>query len=235
MVHKWHMSFQVNGCKVTYFVTTNSICDHNRQSEPLWRDSEEEIGVIVANAAKIHRAYTGCVSKQRYYVACILYSEEVEYKTPHAMHSSLLRPDLEYVVQSYSITYMNIKLHKRATLYQKLLPTLSSKHYVERLKFASFYSPENREEYTWTRQKCSGSLISLTTFTTAIFINAELTWHETMAARKNTPVTRRTGTELSLNHVLTTNKLSAELVASVSSLENHLDRYSGPGGVKEDN
>ena len=145
---KWKMSFNVNKCKIMHMGYGNDKHQYNLGGEQLAETTEEkDLGVLIDNELKFTKHIRGIVSKANRMIGLIKISFEcIDTEMFLNLYNSLVRPLLEYCVQSWSphlerdITLLE-NVQRRAT---KIVKDLRNKEYPDRLRELKLTKLEDR-------------------------------------------------------------------------------------------
>ena len=145
---KWKMAFNVNKCKIMHLGYGNNKHEYNLGGETLLETKEEkDLGVLIDNELKFSRHIRGIVAKANRMIGLIKISFEcIDSEMFLNLYNSLVRPLLEYCVQTWSphlegdiLLLENVQ--RRAT---KIVKDLRNAEYPERLRVLKLTKLEDR-------------------------------------------------------------------------------------------
>ena len=144
----WQMVFNVKKCKVLHMGHNNAFHNYRMNGEELQSVPEEtDLGIIVSNDLKPSKQCVSAVKKANMTLGMIKrHIVSRDKKTIIRLYKSLVRPKLEYCIQSWNPSLIkDIELleqvQHRAT---KLIPEIAHLSYHERLKYLNLTTLELR-------------------------------------------------------------------------------------------
>ena len=230
---KWQMPFNVDKCKVMHVGPRNIKHTYNMAGRPLQVVQEEsDLGITISNDLKPTKHCKLACKKANTMLGFI--GRNFDCKTPEVMltlYNSLVRPHLEYAVQFWSPNYKKDielleRVQRRAT---KMIPSLRSLAYEERLKKLKLFTLEKR--------RLRGDMIQVFKYLNK-FNNVDhsniLQFHTNLRTRNNgRPLQeKRCHTDIGRNFfsnrvVRYWNKLPAEVVnaKTINTFKHRIDRH----------
>ena len=140
------MAFNIDKCQIMHFGQGNMKANYTLGGKILNKgDSVNDLGITISNGFKFSRHYSAMVKKANQMLGFIRASISSRNRAVILpLYKSLVRPHLEYAVQFWSPHFRkdinNIeKVQRRAT---KLIDTLASRTYEDRLRHLNLYSLE---------------------------------------------------------------------------------------------
>ena len=147
---KWLLKFNENKCKVIHFGHNNPETDYNLNGKPLEKsDEEKDLGIQVSKNFKFSNHVSKIAAKANSVLGRIRRTfTYFDIENVRLLYTSLVRPHLEYGVQSWSPHYKKDiekleQVQRRAT---RLVPHLRDAPYEERLKAFNLTSLEERRK-----------------------------------------------------------------------------------------
>ena len=145
---KWLLKFNANKCKVLHFGYNNLEKDYELNGNPLDKsDGEKDLGVLVSKNFKFSNHIGKIAAKANSILGRIRRTfTHLDVDNVRLLYSSLVRPHLEYAVQSWSPHYRKdiFKLEQVQRRATRLVPQLNDTPYEERLKIFNLTTLEER-------------------------------------------------------------------------------------------